>query len=583
MAYRYSYEEQWQPKTFLSYFACISSILMVMTILFDLNDWNMYPHHFIEKFQFGVNLSVNDLISSAGLLYLYLIGYREDTISSLHTADTYHYIGDAFYQQVMKKAAEAGDDPDIIHIFAIVGAKQRANTVSDLVENALKNNFQQILAAQDIQDFSPKLDQMGNAFFKSVQHFFCKQPNHFPKHIAYENEDFAFVGICCGRSPKDTDALISLWLDREMPCLYGKQIMTHSFLLHDLIGRKVVSFLPQTQTGSWKLIFEGGIQVSIGEELSYMKETIHPMDLGGFCSSNLQTILMNPVYAYGTWLQPNSLCEEWHKVFLYLCATSEYVWDSFSISKVYPKFLTFLQDYICETVNVHPVLPKEQYHNALLVHIQSFRAFLRGKDEPVISKDLHQTINSRYVYLPYLWPLVPHTDTSTNFSPSALHKLIENATHESQTHQKGSLWEDVAAYVLENISGWKITGRRVQAGFQEIDISVVNISLEDALWKLGAYILVECKNWQTHVDLPQIRNLAHISSMKGNKTAILFCANGITKDAENEIHRLLTESLSILCITANDLLPLQTAEDCRDLILKKWQILQDSIHISAMI
>ena len=76
---------------------------------------------------------------------------------------------------------------------------------------------------------------------------------------------------------------------------------------------------------------------------------------------------------------------------------------------------------------------------------------------------------------------------------------------EKDTHKKGILWEDVSAYVLSSIAGWKITGRRIRTGAHEIDISIANISLDDQLWQLGAYILVECKNWNTHVDIHQIR------------------------------------------------------------------------------
>ena len=49
------------------------------------------------------------------------------------------------------------------------------------------------------------------------------------------------------------------------------------------------------------------------------------------------------------------------------------------------------------------------------------------EDEPVVSKDLHQTMNSRYVYLPYLWPLVPHPKMHAGFSPSVLHDMTKKA------------------------------------------------------------------------------------------------------------------------------------------------------------
>lgn len=135
------------------------------------------------------------------------------------------------------------------------------------------------------------------------------------------------------------------------------------------------------------------------------------------------------------------------------------------------------------------------------------------------------------------------------------------------------LWENIAEYVIDHIAGWSITGRRVRAGLQEIDLSVANISLDDDLWQLGSYVLVECKNWKRHVDIPQVRNIAYISAMKGNKTALLFAANGITEDASKEILRLATTGTYILVITAVDILALNNNDDCRRMILEKfWQI-----------
>ncbi|MDE7436829.1 MAG: restriction endonuclease [Lachnospiraceae bacterium] len=531
---------------------------------------------------------MNDSISSAGLVYVYLNGYEEDGILSIQTTDTYHYMEDAFYRQVTEKIAVADEDDAMVHIFAVVGAKDKTAMVYRLIEDELRENFQRILEEKSIRKSLQKLDKTGNAFLKCVQEFFCEQLGHFPKRVFRDYGDLVFAGICCSRLPEDVgdsiaDGIVSLWMEREEPCLCGRQLMIRSFFLRDLAGRKVVACIPQMQTGSWSLVFEGGHQLSMETGFSYRKETIHPKELGGFISSNLQTILMNPVYAYGTCFQPNALCEEWHKAFLYLCAVSECVWDQHSISKAYKRFLKFLRDCICETIDAEPIISKEKYHDVLLGHIQRFRAFLKGEDEPVISKDLHQTLNCRYVYLPYLWSLVPQREICADFSPSVLHNMVNEAISIGDTHEKGVLWEEAAVYVLKSIVGWKITGRRIRAASQEIDISVVNVSLDDELWKLGAYILVECKNWRKRVDLHQIRNIAHISNMKGNKTVILFSANGITRDAEREIHRLLSEYRSVICITAEDLLQIQNASDCRNLILKKWQILQDAIDIATVI
>ncbi len=71
--------------------------------------------------------------------------------------------------------------------------------------------------------------------------------------------------------------------------------------------------------------------------------------------------------------------------------------------------------------------------------------------------------------------------------------------------------------------------------------------------------------------------------MKGNKTAILFAANGITEDARNEIVRLAANNISIICITADELQKLNNSENCKKLILDKWQVLQEMIDIADVI
>lgn len=531
---------------------------------------------------------MEEIICSAGLVYMYLNGYIENEILCINSIDTYRHLEDRFYQRVIEDSTIADEDDEIVHIFAIVGVKEKTNQIYFMLENTLKDNINCILSGESIKKSLKKLDKTGNAFFRCVQEFFCEQLDHFPKQVYYDFDNFIIRGICCSRLPYYTDdsitnKIISLWLEREEPALCGKQLMIRSFFMRDFIGRKVIASLPDIDNGGWRFIFEGGHQISMKEEFSYSKETFHPNDLGGFCSSNLQSILMNPIYAYGQWFQPTDVCEEWHKVFLYLCAVSDNEWNVANISKIYDKFLDFLQRNICITVETPTLISKSQYYKILLIHITNFRNFLKGEDEPVISKDMLQTMNSRYVYLSYLWTLISQKKYKSTFSVNNLKKKINEAIKENNSYIKGILWENVVAYVLSNVEGLKVTGKRICAGNQEIDISLANISLDDQLWQLGAYILVECKNWSSRVDLHQIRNIGHISHMKGNKTAILFASNGITNDAQKEIYRLATENCFIICITANELLQMTSAKDCKMLIFDKWNFLQENIELTSIL
>ena len=153
----------------------------------------------------------------------------------------------------------------------------------------------------------------------------------------------------------------------------------------------------------------------------------NPNDLGVFCTSNVQSVLLNPIYAYGKWFYPNDICEEWHKVFLYLCAVSEYEWNLSNMGNVYRRFLKFLEENICLTMKVDPLISKEQYYKVLLIHIENYRAFLKGEDEVVNSKDLYQTLNTRYVYLLYLQELVKQENLQHSFSCFELQKEIDCA------------------------------------------------------------------------------------------------------------------------------------------------------------
>lgn len=338
----------------------------------------------------------------------------------------------------------------------------------------------------------------------------------------------------------------------------------------------MLACIPKSGSSEWQLLFEGGTALSLGEEDCY-KGTASPNSLGFFSASGIDNMLANPAYSLGIILFPDDISAEWHKVFLFACAISDIDWTAKVFEKTYKKFLDFLQQNICDCIDAPTIIPKEQGINLFLMKIQNVRDFLKGEDELVISKDLFQLLNSRYVYLPYVFNLVPiKRSVPPNFSTNWVFNQVHAAIETKDTYEKGLLWEDVAEYIIKHIPGWGITGRRIRADSQEIDISVANISADDCLWQLGSYILVECKNWKQHVNLSQIRNIAYISSMKGNKCALLFAANGLTREAEKEVLRLAVTGIYILVITKEDLLKLSCEQDCWSMIIRKFADLENN-------
>lgn len=205
-------------------------------------------------------------LSSAGILYVYINGYEDNGMLCIEQADSYHYIGDDLYNAIMEKAKYADEDENIIHVFAIIGAKDKANAVFSVFENELKANFQRILSNKNIKISSKNLDDVGNNFFRCIQEFYCEQLNHFPKRIYHTYDDIVIGGICCNymndeKGDSIAHAIISLWLERENPMLCGRQLMTRSFFMSDFVNRKMIAAIPDYKNGLWRLIFEGGHQM----------------------------------------------------------------------------------------------------------------------------------------------------------------------------------------------------------------------------------------------------------------------------------------------------------------------------------
>ena len=211
-------------------------------------------------------------ISSAGLLYVYLSAYPENGKLCLRQLDTYRCIGDELYYRIMDMAAHADEVERSVHIFAVVGPKDKTDAVISIFEDELKANFQRVLANKRIKTSTQKLDSLGNDFFRCVQEFYCAQGDHFPKSVSFNYGDAVVEGICCdnsfgGEVNPVIDAAISLWVERERPMLCGRQVMTRAFFMRDFTDRKVIASLPDEESGLWRLVFEGGSQLYLSEDM----------------------------------------------------------------------------------------------------------------------------------------------------------------------------------------------------------------------------------------------------------------------------------------------------------------------------
>lgn len=526
-------------------------------------------------------------ISSSGVLFLYLAGMKSgDQKIYTRQVDSYQHPFDFYYQVKGLEESTAGEVD--IEVFCILGTADKVDSFASEMRNNITANFEKIIQEEEITFQYEDSRFIEKQFNKLLQeHIFRGECVRFPWEHRTSGDSWAMHCFWAGEGPDDElhmllDDVVGMWLNFEQPHISGRQVMIHSFLFRDLGGRKIIGAFPEPESREWCLLLEGGVKLHLREDHPYFRERLGTRDIGQFTTTDIDSIVNNPIYAYGKGYLPMEIYEEWHKVFLFAAAVMDCEWNRERIVPVYEHFLQFMEENICETLPAETMLDKALYWEELLISISGVREYLRGKEETVISKDLLLLLNSRYSYLPYLYDLMEkfswcgkRKKTSGKFSREHLEELV-HLSEVSDTYQRGVRWEDAAEYFLSHIRGLKISGRRVRAGVQEIDLSLVNVSLDSQLWEMGPYILAECKNWSRRIGIQVIRGLVHIASMKGNRVTLLFAASGISKDAQNEIFRAAIDQNFILTFTKEDLLKVSSEAQCYECLTDKWKrLLQD--------
>ena len=85
------------------------------------------------------NTNEEEKIISAGVTYFYLCGVLEEDNISLNVVDSYRCLPDEFYNRVFSIIANTDKSQDIIHMFGVIGAHEKIEKITDVVESGLNN------------------------------------------------------------------------------------------------------------------------------------------------------------------------------------------------------------------------------------------------------------------------------------------------------------------------------------------------------------------------------------------------------------------------------------------------------------
>lgn len=145
--------------------------------------------------------------------------------------------------------------------------------------------------------------------------------------------------------------------------------------------------------------------------------------------------------------------------------------------------------------------------------------------------------------------------------------------------QKGDRFEELCAYLFNNLTGVSIEGRDAVMASEEIDIVLWNAQTEEVLRPFDNTILVECKNWSAPVGAPSFDSFISKVRRRTLKTGIFIAANGVTGDFLNSnngsgaidlIKAALGEGIRVIIINRADLDAITTLDDFRTLIKKRY-------------
>lgn len=392
--------------------------------------------------------------------------------------------------------------------------------------------------------------------------------------------------------PGKEECLIALeqfadaWIEQEEPALFKRQVLTTSFLLNQLRGKRIVAPYFNPTEHEWELLLEGARRISLAEGALPISQQTDSSVVGRWTEVDIEQIISNPAYGYGIHIMPYEVADEWLNALLYCCAVSVYIrkWNLEEARNVYRGFLAMLQERLPYETS-ETIVDEDTFLQAFLTFAERAASSLRGIEESSLTRRFALEMPSRTYQLNAIAPILrqnlPKSLTipikPESFSQKRFRELL-TICKTSAVADKGIALENLAAYMLSAVEGWLLAGRRVKADDCEIDLCFVNASLDQSAWDMGAILLVECKNRLEITGVSVLRNLSFVMDAKGCKTGLIISMSGFTKVAIEQSTRLACQGKSILLVDKSDLNAIANGVHPSDLMNRKFYALQKEVE-----
>ncbi|MEA4849271.1 MAG: hypothetical protein VB106_18720 [Clostridiaceae bacterium] len=529
---------------------------------------------------------------SAGLLLAIVDGFIKDETMMVQTIDNYRYpFGDFVehlhvYDQIL---ADLEDGIRVPRLYIIAGHKDKIKQAEQVWRTKIQQAFEQILRNEPVlEKLQRKIKKTNSYCLESFYWLYLSEMIvdncvHYPREWKTENEDLVILSFYWTLNPVDdqfvsVEQTISFWREREQPALKGYQCLSRSFILRDVTDRKVMAVIPDRERNRG-LVLEGGIFLPLADDFESGLSKLKSSHINQWTAGEVMEILLNPIYAFGYYYQHLDLICEWFYAFLYGLATvNKDRLTNVNIELLYRRFCDYIGKHICPYILIEQkIIEVDQFIKTLIETLNKIRCYLKGEEETGISQNVILMMRNRYGYLLVIHQFlqkkcgldIVDTHIPINLDCDYWGNQLDNLRKGNSSYAKGKRLEDIAQYFIGTIPGLRVTDTRSKRGRAEVDVFCCNVSYDSYLWKLGALILIECKNRKKKVEVADIRNLVPTMKAKGIIGAIIFSAAGFSLVSVKEIKYQLFDGKMIIPISLEDLRGVGKKKGAYDLLREK--------------
>jgi hypothetical protein len=165
----------------------------------------------------------------------------------------------------------------------------------------------------------------------------------------------------------------------------------------------------------------------------------------------------------------------------------------------------------------------------------------------------------------------------SGWGAESLDELVNAVETARNADERGRSLEELASRILETVSGFLVTGR-IRTATEEIDITVLNDSVDPRFRRESALILAECKNWSDKCGKNEFVLFKEKIENRSKRCTLglLISWNGFKETVTKEMLRGSRDEVLVVPITGKDIRGAVRDRNFPEVLAACWN---DAVHL----